>query len=158
MIVVICTHCALTVRVLGEPAEVDHLVGEGSEFWPDRYPCPRCEHLAVASLERDLTDRDLTRLSIRDLTAQEAFAAFNGLGLPGEHLCTKDVVEALLREKPVRRLVGSDIEGGRCYLHHLELWDGTKIYFGAGAEGALIYRIAPPHSYTEQASHEHRAG
>jgi hypothetical protein len=159
MILVICPKCALTIRVIGEVDEVHHLVGEASEFYPDRYPCPQCQANSFACAEFEVPTSELARLRVRDLTAQEALVAFNGLGLPDEHVCTKAVLETLLRERPIRRIDGQDIEGSsRCYLHHIELWDGTKIYFGAGSGGAVVYRIASPPSYTQKASHDVEAG
>lgn len=157
MIVVRCTVCPLLIRVMGNVDEVQSLIGAHSEYWPNRYNCPVCGAPAVGHLELNLIQAELEQLRIKDLTAQEAFAAFNGLGLPTEQHCTKEIVEELLRERPVRRLVATNIEGSRrCYVHHLELWDGTKLYFGAGADGAVIYRISPPHSYAAHVSHEHR--
>jgi len=159
MIIVLCHHCSLTVRVMGDSDEVQHLVGERSDFWPDRYPCPRCGRHAVGNLEQDILAGELARFHVRDLTPQEALAAFHGFGLPSEQRCTKETVETLLRENPIRRVAAKNIEGAeRCYVQHLELWDGTKIYFGAGPDGAVIYRIAPPYSYTEKVSHELQAG
>lgn len=155
MIIVLCPRCSITLRVIGDSDEVHALIGERSDFWPDKYPCPRCTTLATACLEIDVEPSELERLGVRDLTAQEAFAAFNGLGLPEEQVCNKTLLENLLRERPVRSIGARDIDGSRrCYLHHIELWDGTRIYFGSGSGGAVVYRIAPPYSYTEQVTRE----
>jgi hypothetical protein len=159
MIVVFCQRCLLTIRVMGSSDEIQQLVGEGSEFWPDQYPCPRCPQKATGSLEHDVLSSELERLHVRDLTAQEAFAAFLGLGLPDERHCTREAIADLLREQPIRRIEAKNIEGvERCCIYHLELWDGTKVYFGAGAGGAVIYRVSPPFSYTENVSNELPAG
>jgi hypothetical protein len=152
MILVICPKCALALRVIGDAEEVQSLVGEGSEFWPDHYVCPRCGAAAVTCMENEVAS-GLDRVHLRDLTPPEALAALHGLGLPNEQVCTKELLEALLREQPVRRIAARDIEGShRCYLHHIELWDGTKIYLGAGSGGAIVYRIASPFSYAENIS------
>lgn len=159
MIVVICPRCALALRIIGGSEEVHELVGERSEFWPDRYPCPRCGSLAVGCLELEAPAIELERLRVRDLTPQEALAAFHDLGLPDEQVCNKALLECLLREQPIRRIGAKDIDGARrCYLHHIELWDGTKIFFGAGSGGAVVYRVAPPFSYADKVSHELDAG
>ena len=151
MILIICPQCAFAARVIGDDDEVDQLVGEGSDFWPDHFPCPRCGARARGVAELDVSVVELDHLRLRDLNPQEALAAFSGLGLPDEQLCTKALLETLLREQPIRRVGAQDIEGSkRCYLHHLELWDGTKIYFGAGSGGAIVYRVTNPLSYTER--------
>jgi hypothetical protein len=159
MILILCSKCALAIRVMGDADEIRPLVGDRSEFWPDKYICPRCEERAVGCHELEASAADVERLRPRDLTPQEALAAFHGLGLPDEQLCNKALLESLLRQQPIRHIAARDIEGSRrCYLHHIELWDGTKIYLGAGSDGAVVYRIAHPHSYTEQVSHELGAG
>jgi hypothetical protein len=90
-------------------------------------------------------------MSIQESTPQEAFAAFNGLGFPDEHHCSLETAQALLKEHPVRRIIGTNVKGAeRTIIDALELWDGTKVYFGAGAGGAVIYRITRPVSYTKQ--------
>lgn len=155
MILIICPKCTLTLRVMGDAEEVHALVGNQSEYWPDQYLCARCGARAIGCIELEVHAPEIAKMHPLDLTAQEALAALNGLGLPGEQLCNKACLEELLREQPVRRIAARDIEGSRrCYLHHIELWDGTKIYLGAGGDGAVVYRIARPHSYTEKVSHE----
>ena len=155
MILVVCLPCAFAIRVMPtqitEPSsaqEVTQLVGQLSEFWPDKYPCPHCDRMARAILEQDADPNALQTLTLQDLTPQEAFAVFNGFGLPQEQRCSLEIVQALLREQPVRKVLGKNVSGAeRTILDALELWDGTKVYFGAGAEGAVIYRIARPVSY-----------
>lgn len=155
MILVVCLPCAFVIRVMpaqvteaSSAQEVRQLVGQASEFWPDKYPCPHCGLLAKALQEHDADPAVLQTLTLQDLTAQEAFAAFNGFGLPQEQRCALSSVEALLREQPVRRVLGKNVSGDeRTIVDALELWDGTKVYFGAGAEGAVIYRVARPVSY-----------
>jgi hypothetical protein len=90
-------------------------------------------------------------MELRDLTPHEAFAAFNGFGLPEEQDCALESVQKLLAEQPVRKVVGTSITGmRRTIIDSLELWDGTRVYFGAGAEGACIYRIVRPTMYAEK--------
>jgi hypothetical protein len=87
-------------------------------------------------------------MELRDLTPHEAFAAFNGLGLPEEQHCSLESVQALLTEQPVRRVIGSTVKGQeRTIIDALELWDGTKLHFSAGGEGAVIYRVVRSTSY-----------
>jgi hypothetical protein len=128
--------------------ELDTLVGKKSSFWPKAYPCPLCAQPATGMHETEADPRVLRLMLVRDVTPQEAFAAFNGLGFPDEQVCGLAVVEDLLRSQPIRRVVGTDIpRSGRMVLDALELWDGTKLHLGAAAEGAIVYRIVRPHSY-----------
>lgn len=147
MIVVACTNCGIGLRVIGDDREIDTLVGKSSDFFPDNYVCPRCASRAVCVAEDICPPVELV-----DLSAEELFAALNGLGLPEEQVCVRSVVEALLKEKPIRRVVGTDIAGSQRFcLEHLELWDGTRLYFGAAPEGAIIYRVVRPPNATERA-------
>lgn len=157
MIVVICLECALGIRVmpnLGDRrsvTELDHLVGRNSPFFPDKYPCPRCSVESRCFMEHEVDPRVLCTLTLHDLTAAEAYSAFMGLGFPDEQRCSLETVQGLLLEKPVRKVHGKNVEGiERAIIDHLELWDGTKIYFGAGADGAAIYRITRPVSYVDK--------
>lgn len=151
MIVVACSGCALALRVIGDPAEIHPLVGEQSEFWPNRYPCPRCGALAQGNVESALSASDLAHFKLVDLGPAELFAALNGLGLPNEKACSLAEIAALFKETPVRRVAGADIPGAeRCVIHYFELWDGTRIYLGAAPEGAVVYRNVPPQSYLEK--------
>lgn len=159
MIVVVCLPCSLVVRVMplnaSSPAstqELEQLVGTRSDFWPNRYPCPRCGANAQGMLERAADPNALALLKLQDLTPQEAFAAFNGCGFPDEQHCSMAAVQALLLEQPIRRVVGTDVRGAeRIIVDHFELWDGSRVYFGSGGDGAVVYRITRPVSYTKKA-------
>lgn len=158
MILVVCLPCNFAIRVMPESVasmasvqELDQLVGARSDFWPDKYPCPRCGKPARGLLEKEADERVLNLLTIQEATPQEAFAALNGLGFPDEHHCSLETVQALLKEQPVRRIIGTNVRGAeRTVIDALELWDGTKMYFGAGAGGAVIYRITRPVSYADK--------
>lgn len=155
MILVVCLPCAFAIRVMPvrisdmqSVQELDQLVGQRSEYWPDRYTCPLCDKPARGILERTADPRALQLMTVRDLTPQEAFAAFNGVGLPDEQKCSLETVQALLTEHPIRKVVGSNIPGSeRTLIEQLELWDGSRVYFGSGGDGAVIYRVVRPSSY-----------
>ena len=148
MIFVFCGTCSLGVRVMGDAQELEHLVGPSSEFWPDKFPCIQCGGTAVGTTEIGLEIP--AKLRIQDLTPTEAFAAFNGLGIPSEHRCTFAEVTRLLKEGPIRQIRGADVQGTqRCIIESLELWDGTKIHLGASPSGAVVFRISRPHSYAD---------
>lgn len=159
MIIVTCLTCEIAIRVLPESvgdvrsvAEADQLVGEKSDFWPNKYPCPNCEQPALGIREVAADPRALRLLRMHDLTPQEAFAAFNGLGFPEEQQCSIAALQELLREQPIRRILGRDIGGApTVHVDALELWDGTKVHLGAGSSGAVVYRIVRPPAYTKRA-------
>lgn len=152
MIVVVCIPCALAIRVMPVNAAVNHsirelreLVGNKSEFWPDKFPCPRCEKLCTGMSEELVDARVYSALTLHDLTPVEAFSAFKGCGMPEEQLCSIDKVREVLSEHPVRKVVGSNVQGQeRAIIDAIELWDGTVLHFGAGPAGAVIYRIVRP--------------
>jgi hypothetical protein len=141
----------MAVRVMGNPTQIDSLVGEHSDFWPDKYPCPHCEKPTFAAREMDVDPKIYTSFTLTDVSPEEAFSALHGLGLPKELECGIDAVEAVLKEHPVRRIIGATVPGtSRCCIHQLELWDGTRLFFGAGAAGAVIYRMVRPRSFVEK--------
>lgn len=138
-------------RVVGDPQEVCQLIGEQSEFWPDKYTCPRCQEEAKAIREDDIDPDSLAGIDIQAIEAQEMFRAQNGLGLPDEQVCDRVTVEELLRATPIRKVAGHDIQGARRFcLEWFELADGTKMYFGASTHGAIVYRITRPISHVKE--------
>ncbi|WP_394831791.1 hypothetical protein LVJ94_35275 [Pendulispora rubella] len=144
-----CPHCGLVLRVLGDDAETETLVGPRATEWPDGFRCATCGKQAKGLIEHEASPGALEAARVVEVTPQEAFAALNGLGLPEEQSCTASKVRALLQSSPIRRVAGQDVScAARFRIEHVELENGTRVYFGAGAEGAVIYRIAPPISYT----------
>jgi hypothetical protein len=158
MIVIICIPCEFAIRVMPvnvsnmrSAQELDQLVGKASSFWPDHYPCPRCGKNALGFHESTVDQKVLQAMTLQEATPQEAFAALNGLGFPDEQRCSLETVQELLLGMPVRRVIGKNVTGQeRTLIDALELWDGTRVHFGAGAEGACIYRITKPVSYTQK--------
>ncbi len=150
-----CMECCTVVRVIGDAATIAFLVGQNSEFFPDKYPCISCNKPCVAISESDAEPAALARMKQRDLEPEEYFAALNGLGTPDEMVCDAATVRELL-SKPVKKVVGRTLPNTQRFLvESIEVEGGTKLYFGAGAAGAVIYRIVRPISYTERAlNHE----
>jgi hypothetical protein len=154
MILIICTKCIFALRVmparLGQVEsvqELETLVGTKSEFWPNKYLCTQCGARAEGALEDQVVQ--WIHLDIHDVTPHEAFAAMHGMGLPEEQQCSIERLNTLLREVPIRHVHGKDIRGANYSLvETIELWDGTRVHFGSGADGAVVYRITPPISYT----------
>ena len=163
MIVVSCLPCSLAIRVMpvsvALPAslrEARELVGDQSEFWPNKFPCPRCEKMCTGVLEELVDSRVYAVLTLRDLTPVEAFAAFKGMGFPSEQKCSLATVRELLSEYPVRKIVGSEVEGQeRAVIDSIELWDGTVLHLGASPAGAVVYRVVRPANYAAKVEDAH---
>jgi hypothetical protein len=144
-----CQSCDAVLRVCpGEEGEIESLLGTGSEWYPDRYPCPRCTGKCAFT-----TIMDPLRLAASctiDLKPQEAFVALCGAGLPEEHDCGSTAVEQLFTSKKVTKVSTRQIRGSnRCVLDVVEFEDGTVAYLGSSTFGATIFRISKPHSYTK---------
>ena len=152
MIVVVCIPCAFAIRVMPVNAAQQHstrelreLVGDLSEFWPDKFPCPRCEKPCTGMSEEFVDARVYPALTLRDLTPVEAFSAFKGCGLPEEQLCSINKVREVFSEHPVRKVTGSNVQGQEvAIIDAIELWDGTVLHFAAGPAGAVVYRVVRP--------------
>lgn len=142
MIYLVCTACKEALRVSpGEPGEAEALLSEELKCWTCHGPLEpvTCVQPQAAS-----------KLQCHDVTPQEAYAVLYGLGLPSERDCSAAAVSLLLEQRHVVKAHTTQIRGShRCVVDHLELDDGTKVYFGASAHGATVYRVAKKHSYVE---------
>lgn len=146
-----CMNCYTTVRVIDDPTQVATLVGANSDFWPDKYTCVACGKPCEALFESEAEPSALEKMKVRDLTAAELFAALNGLGTPDEMQCDGATVRELL-SRPIKDVRGRTLPNTtRFVIDHIELEDGTRMYFGAGSAGACVYRITRPVSYTQKA-------
>lgn len=143
MIILVCLPCSSGFRVKGPVEEIDTLIGPSSDLWPDGFTCPHCTKSMQGYLEAEVAEAVYKALQIRDLSPVEAFSTFcGGVGLPEDRDCRKEVIEGLLREHPIRRIAGQEVPNtGRYHVDFLELWDGTRLYFGASGHGAIIYRV-----------------
>ncbi len=147
MILIACSHCSYALRVTGPLEELDTLVGQRSDYWPDKYPCFHCDQIAAGFLLPEVSAVAMATLVISDVTPQEAFAALHGLGTPTEQTCCPEVLEQLFGNLGIT-LVGNQLSGtSRFRLDALALPGGTKVHFGASPQGAVIYRIVNRHSY-----------
>lgn len=147
MIIVICRDCQVAFRIIGDLDASRALVGPTSDFWPNRFPCPLCRKSIIGAFEYEVSPALLAVLTLRELTPQEAFLAFNEMGLPEERDCKKSQIEELFTT-PIRGISGKETITGRFILEHIEFWDGSKIYLGAAPGGAIIYKISSPPNYT----------
>lgn len=115
-------------------------MGPNSEWWPASYPCPKCRSLAH-TIEAVGPDA-LAALDVYDLNPQEAYSAFNGLGLPQERECGPTAVR-LAFQNPIKFIKARLIKGSnRSVLDSIEFADGSVMYFGASPYGAIVYRIS----------------
>lgn len=151
MIYIVCPSCKHGLRIASaEPGEVARMFGPGSEYHPASYPCFFCgEQKAKYALAMDAST--LQQLEVFDVNPQEAVAAMHGLGLPAERECSASAVSQLLEGASIKSVrVRSIRNSHRSVIEFLELEDGIKVYFGASANGALIYRISRPTSYADR--------
>ena len=151
MIFVVCAICKTGLRISpGEVGESEGLFGRQSDYYPNSYPCFRCE-MPIAQFIPAVDSKSLQSIELFDVTPKEAFAAMNGLGIPGEQDCSATAVQQLFEVQQVKRVQTRPIRNShRCIVDHIELGDGTKVYLGSSAMGATVYRVAKPHSYAEQ--------
>lgn len=142
-----CASCSLVLTVEGHRGaeELESLIGTRCEWYPDKYPCPRCG-----------AKMDLTRVAragdVVYLTALEAFAAFSGAGLPSEQECSASRVKHLLTTTPVTGVGTRHIPNtSRCLIDYIELEGGLVIHLSASALGACAHRISAPSGFVEAA-------
>lgn len=149
--ITVCLRCQLAIRVIETGPQTDMLIGEQSDFWPMRYPCPQCGRNTKCEQDNDVSAERRKGLRLIDLTPKEAFIAYSGVGLPTERVFGAEELETKLKETPIKAVVGNPVDqsSSRYVIDHLELWDGTKVYFGASPLGAVIYRVAPPPEYAK---------
>lgn len=150
MIYIVCKSCRFALRVSpGVDNESEDLLGESSDWYPDKYPCPMCEQDCTLATVMDTST--LQNLDVVDVTPMEAFVALSGAGLPEERDCGVTAVEKLFGEKRVKGVATRLIRNSnRCVVDHIEFEDGCKAYFGASSHGAVIYRISKPGKYSDR--------
>lgn len=147
MIVVLCTRCMHGLQVIGDEDQINLLVGEQSDFWPNNYPCPFCEGKADGAYERDVHPPDLQRFTLTTVDGGEAFAALMGAGLPEQKPASKQAVLESL-QTGVKAVHGSYAPARAAFLlDRIELTDGSMIHFAGGPTGAVIYKIVPAQPY-----------
>jgi len=148
MICVVCEGgCGNVLRVSGEVRDVDQLVGKSSDFWPNKYTCFHCGAPAQGFLTPEVAIEVLEMLTVTDVTAEEAFAALMGMGVPEERTCCAEVVLPYF-EKQGLKVKGKQPRGvQRFIVDEIEFPDGTTMYLAPSPQGATIYRITKAHSY-----------
>ena len=160
MIHIICQKCTVGLRISpGEPGETESLYGPSSDWWPDNYPCFVCGKKAQLLETVTPGETKWEAMHFHDVTPKEAYAAMNGLGLPAERECSAEAVRQLLSGARIKRAKVKQIQHDhRCVIDYLELEDETKVYIAAAPMGAVVYRVAPKHSYVAEVEREQREG
>lgn len=152
MLLVVCKACAAVYRIdtgSVDPVEAQSLVGMRSDWWPNRYPCVLCG--GMAEMADSIDPAALAAMAKYDLTPQEAFAAFNGLGLPDEQDCGPAAVKEVLQSSGVKDVVVEQLRGSnRSILRRIVMEDGRTLHLASGAMGALVYRISKPRSHVQE--------
>ena len=148
MILIVCGECRCALRVTGDLEEAHFLVGQKSDLWPGKFECFRCAGPATGVMELEFESK--IPMDLVEVSPQEALMAATGFGLPSERMCDKLTLNELLQAQPVRRVAGKDIVGSsRIVVDFIELTDGSRVYLGSSNEGAVVYKITRPHSYSE---------
>ena len=152
MIYIFCSSCKVALHISpGEPGECEALFGPQCEWYPDKYPCFKCGENKATIETTDVG----SEVEVHDVTPREAYAAVMGLGVPTERECSAEAIRKLLNGRTIKKVSVSQLrDSHRCLIDHLELDDGSKVYFGAGSCGSIVYRVTPPYSYTEAIDHE----
>lgn len=148
----VCQQCMTAIRVVGDMTEADYVltpfVTSHSMCWTDTCPGPA---QVVHQLPAELS----AQLETRELSVGETWVALNGFGMPEEQECSPAAVKAAFTESPVRNVAVHPVRGShRSQIEFIELENGTKIHFGSGPVGALVYRISKPHSYAKKVEDE----
>jgi hypothetical protein len=146
-----CASCTFGANVAGSRDDlqaVRQTVPEGQ--------CPVCGQSTLQTGDRPLVG------DAYELEVPELYAAINGLGLPHERQCTLENVVQALAGRTVNHIEASEVDNNlrscRLVVRYLQLDDGTRLYFGAGLGGAVLYRIRRKHALTEQLGHEPNLG
>lgn len=148
--IITCT-CGSGLRVSGDPEEIRLLIGEKSDWWPDKYPCFSCGEMATGMLESEADEKAAQLIRFVNVKAQEAYAALCGMGVPEERTCCAEVIEALFKEHGIKAKGRQPRAENLYYVDELEFKDGTRLFLAPSPRGAAIFRVAKPHSYTKEA-------
>lgn len=149
MIMIVCKKCGVAIRTSGDSEQIENLFGERSQWYPDKFPCPNAFCGGYGEFTNAIEPEALKCLTIYDLAAEEAFAAFSGLGVPEERDCGPVAIEKAFA-KPIKKINSKIVPGSnRSVIYWIEFEDNTRMFFGASSYGAIVYRIAQRESPME---------
>lgn len=153
MITIVCKKCGVAIRTSGDPEQIENLFGDKSQWYPDKFPCPNAFCGGYGEFINAIEPEALKCLAIHNLTPEEAFAAFSGLGIPEERECGPAAVEKAFT-KSVKKINSKLVPGSnRSIIYWIEFEDNTRIFFGASPYGAIVYRIAQREQLKEEKEH-----
>jgi hypothetical protein len=148
----ICDDLHFALRVVGDPEEIESLLGEGS---PQKNAvCPECPSTRRKVLQKGvfMDSELLTKVApvLRELSPIEAHLALEGLGFPEERQCAAEIVRQVMR-MPVKSVQARDIRGtSRTVIDSITYEDGTTLFMSGSGWGALVYRIRKPKPYVSK--------
>lgn len=155
MIIVPCFRCYTAVRVMGEITRVHDLVGESSEYWPDKFHCVNCHRPCEGLLEEEVDAAVLERMKVKELSPDEMLAAQEGFGTPEEMICSSGAVTELFEKNAVKKVHGYEPSGTtRFIIDCIEFENGVRMHLAASPGGAVVFRISRPYSYTKKVLEE----
>lgn len=139
-----CLACGpvLAVDMSGDAREaVDELLPLAGR---NSISCPRCHARSIIVLAgyAFAVGRDTPPT----VSAAQYLRAHYGVSAPGDLEPTLENVRTALLGQPLRRVALESTPASGVVINSLELWDGTTIHLGRGADGATVYRISTPQS------------
>lgn len=150
MITIVCKECKTALRISGEVDEMVHLFGEKSEWYPDKFPCVTDGCTSKMEIMDSIAGDAFRALDVHDVTPTEAFSALNGLGVPEEQDCGPTAVKVAF-QKPIKNVATRLVKGtNRSVIDSVEFEDGSKLFLGSSAFGAIVYRISKKRSFVEE--------
>lgn len=154
MIFIACTDCGCALQVVGDIEELSTLVGDRSDFWPNKYCCFNCGKPCQCYLTPEVSALAVAKMRVVNLNPQEAFAALNGFGIPEEQTCCPEVV------LPNFLSMGIQVKGGQpsgkkfFRIEEITFPDGTTLFLASSPQGAVVYRVRRPLSYAQKVEAE----
>ena len=145
MIYIVWPKARLVVRVTGPEDRIAYLVGDECRWHPDQYPMPLRDRYELGSVAEAADASALGNVELRELSAEEAFVAFSGLGLPEERDCRPCAVRQQF-ESAVRCVEAEPLPGtNRTLIRSIVFDEGSELFLGAAPEGAIAYRLSKRH-------------
>ena len=142
----LCPDCYLAVRVIDDALDgsLTSLVGPGSQPWGQQHVCPHCDGQRMQGVLETELDQDLRKkLKVRDLEPSECYVLLSGGGMPEDKDASPLAVsDALLNSRVVSVDCYQLPNTTRTVVTRLVFDNGTRMYFGAGPQGAVVYRLA----------------
>jgi hypothetical protein len=138
-----CPCLQFAIHVVGDPEEIQSLLGDESPHAEAR--CPLCRKALSRAPHLDSELAPLVQDVLRDLSPVEAHLVLEGMGFPDERDCVAEIVKALLVNQRVRSVAGHTLRGtARTAIDSITMEDGTTLFFGASS---IVYRVRKPNPF-----------